>query len=261
MIDPIAISLFGLDIHWYGLLWVAGYLLARHAAMRLGPPLIDREGYGARQIDDLCLWVLAGAFIGGRVGYVLIYGLDRFLAEPLWLLRINEGGMSFHGGLIGAMAVLLWQARRHGLELLRVGDVICLVSPLALACGRLGNFINGELWGKPTDLPWGMVFPAADGQARHPSQLYELFAEGLLLFALLWLLARSRPAPGVIAAAFLAGYGVARFLVEFVREPDAHIGHLAGGLSAGQWLSVPMIAAGAAVLAFALARSRAGAGD
>lgn len=249
--DPIALSLFGLEIRWYGLLWLLAaaqfaYVARRYAPRLLGQPL----DAGLR--DDLLFAVMAGSLLGGRLGYALFYGWDQALRDALWILRFWEGGMSFHGGLAGVLLACWWVARRKRIPILRLGDVFALGVPLGLGLGRLGNFINGELWGRPTELAWGMVFPAADTQPRHPSQLYELIAEGPLLFVLLLLvLRRPHVRPGEVGAAFLLGYGALRFGLEFLREPDAHLGLLLGGLSAGQLLCLPMLAAGGVVLYYA----------
>lgn len=261
MIDPVALSLFGWDIHWYGLLWVIGFFVARFAAVRLGPQLLGETDFGPQRIADLCLYCLLGTFIGARLGYVLIYGFDKLIDNPLWLFAVNQGGMSFHGGFLGIVGVLLWQAQRSKLPVLRLSDVVSIGAPLGLACGRLGNFINGELWGRPTELPWGMVFTAADELPRHPSQLYELVGEGLLLFALLAVVTKLRPPVGLVSALFIGGYGVARFVVEFFREPDAHMGYYWLDLTAGQLLSLPMVIVGAVFAAWVLRRSRSSTSD
>ena len=246
--DPVAASFFGFDIHWYGVLWFAAALQFMAVASRCAPWLLS-DPRNKRVHDNLLLAALLGSLVGGRLGYALIYGWDVLRADPGWVFAIWEGGMSFHGGLAG-MALACWLLARFADEpVLRLADLFAVGAPLGLALGRLGNFINGELWGRPTSLPWGMVFPAAgDGLPRHPSQLYELAAEGPLLFALLIALARwEGTRPGYVAAAFLLGYAVLRFGVEFLREPDAHMG-LYAGLSAGQLLCLPMLLAGAAVL-------------
>jgi phosphatidylglycerol---prolipoprotein diacylglyceryl transferase len=185
-----------------------------------------------------------GVILGGRLGYVLFYKPGYYATHPLEILAIWQGGMSFHGGLLGVMAAMAIAARRHGLDYLRLMDFVAPLVPLGIGAGRLGNFINGELWGRPTDLPWGMVFRGAGELPRHPSQIYEFALEGLALFALLWWFS-ARPRPrGQVSGLFLVGYGVFRFLAEFGREPDAFLGFLALGMTMGQWLCVPMIAGG-----------------
>ena len=244
--DPVALSLGPVSVHWYGLM----YLVAFGLAWLVGRRAVDTglSPLNRTQVEDLLFWGMLGAIAGGRLGYVLFYKPGDYLADPLSILAVWQGGMSFHGGLLGVIAALWLYARRQGVGFWTVADLAALMVPLGLAAGRVGNFINGELWGRPTDLPWGMVFPqAGDAVARHPSQLYQVALEGLLLFVVLWTLAHGRRATlqaGQLAAAFLMGYGLCRFVAEFGREPDAFLGTLALGLSMGQWLSLPMIAAG-----------------
>ncbi|MCX7959943.1 MAG: prolipoprotein diacylglyceryl transferase [Burkholderiales bacterium] len=251
--DPVAFSLGPVAVRWYGLLWLAGFGMAwwlgrRRIAAGLAP--VSRE-----QFDDLVFAAALGAIVGGRLGYVIFYKPGYYLAHPFEILYLWQGGMSFHGGFLGVLVAVAIYARRERLDWWRLMDFVAPLVPLGLAAGRLGNFINGELWGRPTDLPWGMVFPAAGPEPRHPSQLYQAAGEGLALFALLWWFS-SRPRPRAhVSALFLLGYGVLRFAAEFAREPDAFLGLLAFGLTMGQWLSLPMIAAGAAI--FLWSRRRA----
>ncbi len=253
-IDPIAISIGPLDIHWYGLMYAVGFGLAwwlgRRRARRPDTPVKPA------QMDDLLLFGAIGVVVGGRVGYALFYSDGAIWRDPLSLLRLWEGGMAFHGGLVGVIVMMAWYAWRQGIRPLALGDFVAPLIPPGLAAGRLGNFINGELWGAPTRLPWGMVYPPLGPSPRHPSQLYEMALEGIVLFVVVWWFS-SRPRPtGMVTGLFLAGYGVARFSVEFVRLPDAHIGYLFGGwLTMGQLLSLPMILAGLGLMAWA-ARSR-----
>lgn len=249
-IDPVAIELGPLEIRWYGLMYLVGFALAwwlahRHAR-RLGLDWIRGR------IDDLVFWGAIGAIAGGRLGYILFYRFEAWLQDPLMLVRVWEGGMSFHGGLIGVILVMLWFARRQGVSMLVVTDFVAPLTPLGLAAGRLGNFINGELWGRVSDVPWAMVFPAAGPRPRHPSQLYELALEGIALFVLLWWFsARPRPA-GTVSGLFLVGYGAFRFIAEFAREPDRHLGTIAfDWLTMGQLLSLPMLIGGAALMGWA----------
>ena len=251
-IDPIALELGPLKVHWYGVMYLCAFAtawwLARHRAGHRG------SGWSREQVSDLIFYGALGVVLGGRLGYVLFYALDRFLADPFYLVRVWEGGMSFHGGLIGVTVALWLYGRRIGRSLLEVGDVVAPLVPLGLGFGRIGNFINGELWGRPSDLPWAIRLEPG-GLAYHPSQLYEAALEGVVLFLVVWLYS-SRPRPtGSVAGLFLAGYGVFRFLVEFVRSPDAHIGYLAWGwLTMGQLLSLPMVIAGAGLMAWARRR-------
>jgi phosphatidylglycerol:prolipoprotein diacylglycerol transferase len=202
------------------------------------------------QFDDLVFLAVVGVILGGRLGYVLFYKPDYYMAHPLEVFAVWQGGMSFHGGLLGVMTAMAFAAWRHKIKYLDLMDFVAPLCPLGLAAGRLGNFINGELWGRPTDLPWGMVFRGAGPDPRHPSQLYELGLEGIALFALLWWFS-SKPRPtGQVSAVFLMGYGAFRFLAEFGREPDSFLGFLALGMTMGQWLCVPMILGGIALFAW-----------
>ena len=247
MIDPVAFNFFGWSVHWYGILWAAGFVIFYFVAMRHGSQVLNRQNVSA-DVDALLFFGGIGALAGGRLGYALIY-FPELLDDPIEVLSIWKGGMSFHGGVIGVVAGVLLAARRRRVGLLRMADLVALGAPLGIACGRIGNFINGELWGRPADLPWAMVFARADEQARHPSQLYEFLLEGVLLYLLLRVLLANAPRPGVLAAAFLAAGGLARFFVEFFREPDAHLGLLWLELSMGQWLSIPTLLGGIVLMA------------
>jgi phosphatidylglycerol:prolipoprotein diacylglycerol transferase len=255
-IDPIAFQIGPVAVHWYGLMYgigfLAGWWLGRRRARQ------DWRPVRPMQMDDLVLYVALGVVLGGRLGYMLFYGREQLAQDPLALFRLWEGGMSFHGGLIGVIIAVWWFSRRIDQPMLRVMDFVAPLVPIGLGTGRLGNFINGELWGGPTDLPWGMVVPGLGPVPRHPSQLYELLLEGVVLFIILWAFSR-RPRPtGAVSALFLIGYGVFRLLVEFVRLPDAHIGYLAfGWLTMGMLLSLPMIVAGIGLLAWAYGRQPA----
>jgi phosphatidylglycerol:prolipoprotein diacylglycerol transferase len=249
--DTVAVTIGPLANRWYGLMYLAAFA-AFVILCRLRAKARPELGWNARMIDDVLFYGVLGVIIGGRLGYVLFYKPGHYLANPLEIPMLWLGGMSFHGGFLGVLAAMAWYARARKLGFWSVMDFVAPAVPLGLAFGRLGNFINGELWGRAATLPWAMVFPqAGDGVARHPSQLYQMGLEGLTLFALVWwYAARPRPA-GAIAGLFLAGYGVCRFAVEFAREPDAFLGLLSLGLSMGQWLSLPMIAGGAWLMAWA----------
>jgi phosphatidylglycerol:prolipoprotein diacylglycerol transferase len=248
--DPVALRIGPVAVRWYGLMYLIGFAsawwLGHRRAARPGAPV------ATVQVDDLVFYGALGVILGGRIGYMLFYGREQLLAEPLSLLRIWEGGMSFHGGLLGVIAAMALCARQMKIRFLPLMDFVAPLIPIGLGAGRIGNFINGELWGRPTGLPWAVV---VDGVPRHPSQLYEALLEGLVLFIVLWLFS-SRPRPVMsVAGLFLLSYGVARFLVEFVRLPDAHIGYLAfGWFTMGQLLTLPMIGGGIIMLALAYRR-------
>ena len=248
--DPVVVHLGPLAVRWYGLM----YLLAFAMVLVLGRYRLKtqpRLGLTVRDLDDILFLGVIGVVLGGRLGYILFYKLGDYLREPLRILYVWEGGMSFHGGFIGVALALLWFARSRAKSWLAVSDFIAPLCPLGLGAGRIGNFINAELWGRPTDLPWAMIFPNIDNQPRHPSQLYEFALEGLVLFALLWWFSRQPRPAGAISGMFLLGYGVLRFGVEYTREPDNYLGLLAMGFSMGQWLSLPMMVAGIGLLLWA----------
>ncbi|MEJ7139101.1 prolipoprotein diacylglyceryl transferase [Amphibiibacter pelophylacis] len=253
--NPIALDLHGLGlpiaIHWYGLTYLAAFMLFLFLGRRrVLKPWYSSTGWQAQDFDDLLFYGVLGVILGGRLGFVLFYQPELYLAQPLKIFAVWEGGMSFHGGLLGVIAAMgLWAWRRQR-PFWQVMDVIAPCVPTGLACGRVGNFINGELWGRAADpsLPWAMVFPESGSLIpRHPSQVYQFLMEGLLLFVILWWLGRRQRPTGQIAAAFLLGYGVFRFIAEYFREPDSYLGLLSLGLSMGQWLCVPMMVAGAAL--------------
>ena len=240
--DPAAIRIGSFAIHWYGLMYLMAFaqflLLGR---LRIRSPQYQALGWSYKDLEDLLFAGVLGVVLGGRLGYTLFYQPDFYLTHPLNILKLWEGGMSFHGGLLGVILAMLWFAHRHKTTFFVVSDLVAPLVPFGLAFGRLGNFINGELWGRPTDLPWAMIFPQVDMLPRHPSQIYQFFGEGILLGVVLWIFS-SKPRPlGQVSGLFLLGYGVCRFLAEFAREPDAFLGLLGLGLSMGQWLSLPMI--------------------
>lgn len=245
--DPVIVHLGPLAIRWYGLMYLVGiggaWFLARRRAEKPWCPVRPQ------QVEDLVFYVAFGVILGGRIGYMLFYGFQEIVADPFSIFRIWEGGMSFHGGFLGVMVAAALYARRTGIRFFDLMDFVAPVVPIGLGAGRIGNFINGELWGKPTDVPWAFI---VHGQALHPSQLYEATLEGLVMFAILWTFS-ARPRPrGMVSALFLLCYGTFRFCIEFIRVPDAQLGYLAfGWLTMGQVLSFPMILAGLAGLKLA----------
>jgi len=244
-IDPVAIQLGPLAIHWYGLMYVLGFLLIYQLARRQMMVRGEWESQvSPEHFEGLFSWLILGVVIGGRLAYVIFYNGAYYLHHPLEVLYVWQGGMSFHGGMLGPVLAGWWYCRKHGLPFLLLADRIFTVAPLGLALGRLGNFINGELWGRVTDVPWGMVFPQAGPEPRHPSQLYELGLEGLALFALLWGTRRFDWPQGTRVALFLVGYAVARIFCEQFRQPDVQLGFLFGPVTMGMLLSSLMLLAG-----------------
>lgn len=255
-IDPVAISIGPLDIHWYGIMYLfafaTAWALAMHRADRADSP-VTRP-----QVENLITYGAFGVVLGGRFGYVVFYNFDAWMNDPLWLFRIWEGGMSFHGGFIGVVLAMLFYAHRLHIPYLRLTDFVAPLVPLGLAFGRLGNFIGQELWGRPTDLPWAMVFPKdPEHLARHPSQLYQMAMEGVLLFIIVFLFSRKPRPAGAVSGVFLIGYAVFRILAEFAREPDRHIQFdLFGWVTRGQLLSLPLLILGAGLLIAAYGGAR-----
>ncbi|OUS69525.1 prolipoprotein diacylglyceryl transferase [Pseudoalteromonas sp. A601] len=248
-IDPIIFTVGPLSVRWYGLMYLIGFAFAMWWANRQAQK--PNSGWTKDEVSDLLFYGMLGVILGGRIGYVLFYQFSYFLENPLYLFRIDQGGMSFHGGTLGvitAICVFAWTRKK---QLLAVGDFVAPLVPVGLLAGRIGNFINGELWGRTTDVPWAMVFPTGGPLARHPSQLYEAFFEGFVLFIILYLFTKkSRPA-GSVGGLFLLGYGVFRFAIEYFREPDAHLGLFGGFISMGQILSLPMIIGGLGLILWA----------
>ncbi|WP_343217465.1 prolipoprotein diacylglyceryl transferase [Hoeflea sp. YIM 152468] len=263
-IDPVIFGIGPVQIRWYGLAYVTGILLGwRYARRLVGTGRLWPAGNArmtALDIDDFLIWATIGIVAGGRLGYILFYDFAAVSANPVRALEIWNGGMSFHGGLLGTLAAMVLFARKRAIPLFSLFDVVCAVVPVGLLFGRLANFINSELWGKLTDVPWAFVFPTGGPFPRHPTQLYEAALEGLLLLAILaWLIYRRQALkqPGLVAGSFVTGYALSRIIVEFYREPDAHIGYLAGGwLTMGMVLSLPMLAVGLWAIATAPARAR-----
>jgi phosphatidylglycerol:prolipoprotein diacylglycerol transferase len=252
--DPVAIQIGPVAVRWYGLMYLVGFVLfSVLGKIRARQNLLT--GWHPRDVDDMLFYGVFGVILGGRLGYVLFYKPLYYLDHPLEILAIWQGGMSFHGGLLGVLLALSLFAHQRGKRWLEVTDFVAPLIPLGLAAGRLGNFINGELWGRVTKVPWGMVFPQAGPEPRHPSQLYEFGLEGVLLFVVLWTYTRRRRPLGAPSGLFLIGYGVCRFVVEYAREPDNFLGFLALGLTMGQWLSLPMIVIGVAMMIWAYLRA------
>jgi phosphatidylglycerol:prolipoprotein diacylglycerol transferase len=241
--DPIAIHLGKFGIHWYGLMYLVGFL----AFLGLGKWQINYRtwhGWNMQMLDDALFFGALGVILGGRLGYVLFYQFGYFIQHPLEIFAVWQGGMSFHGGFLGVLVAMWFFARKYHLKWLQIMDFIAPLVPIGLGAGRMGNFINGELWGRVTNAQWGMVFPKVDNLLRHPSQLYEFGLEGIVLFSALWLYSSKPRETGAISALFLIVYGSFRFIVEFTREPDGFLGLLSMGLSMGQWLSLPMVLLG-----------------
>lgn len=254
-LDPIWFKIGPVPIRWYSLGYLAGILVGWWYLMKLiaqpGAPMARRHA------DDMVFYATLGIILGGRLGYVLFYRPEFYFADPVQILRLWDGGMSFHGGVIGTTLGILWMARKHKLDWLRVHDYVACCSPFGIFFVRLANFVNGELWGRPTDVPWAIIFPTGGEVPRHPSQLYEAGLEGILLFVVLWFLfwkTESRYQPGKLVGAFLLVYGLSRFLVELVRQPDSGLENLSWGLTMGQTLTVPMVLGGAWLIATAKGR-------
>lgn len=250
--DPVALEFGPLVVRWYALAYVVGLLIGWKYTVWLNrrpAGLVPQDA-----LDDFLAWAVIGIVLGGRFGYVLFYQPGYFFENPLAIFELWHGGMSFHGGLIGIILAMVLFARRRGIPLLALTDLVAAAGPIGLFLGRLANFVNGELYGRPSEVPWAMAFPAGGPSPRHPSQLYEAALEGLLLFLVLFVLAnlfQARRWPGAISGAFLAGYGLSRIIVEFFREPDRQLGFLTGGATMGQLLSAPMVLLGIAVIVYA----------
>jgi phosphatidylglycerol:prolipoprotein diacylglycerol transferase len=243
-IDPVFLSIGPLQFRWYGLMYVLSFIatyivISRQVKLRQLPLSKD-------DIADLVFYGAMGVVLGGRTGYILFYNLSYYLTNPLKLFAVWEGGMSFHGGFLGVVCAFLLYAKRKHIPFLTLIDLAALCAPIGLGLGRIGNFINCELYGRPTTVAWGIIFPTSDGLPRHPSQLYEAFLEGFVLFFVVRLIAAKKPAAGVVTCSAIAGYGLFRFIVEFFRQPDAHIGLFFGLFSMGQFLSLPMFIIGTA---------------
>jgi len=247
--DPVAIHIGSFGIHWYGLMYLLGFL----AFLALGKYQIKHRkwhGWTIPMLDDALFFGALGVILGGRLGYVLFYQPSYFMQHPAEIFAVWQGGMSFHGGFLGVLVAMWLFGRKYRLQWLGIMDFVAPLVPIGLGAGRMGNFINAELWGRVTNSNFGMVFPNVDSALRHPSQLYEFTLEGIVLFLLLWIYSAKPRATGTISALFLIGYGSFRFLVEYTREPDAYLGLLSMGLSMGQWLSLPMMIGGIVMFVF-----------
>ncbi len=247
-IDPVFFRLGPLQFRWYGLMYLLGlaaayFLIKSRAASQ-------KIALSTQQIYDLIVYGAVGVFLGGRLGYCLFYNFSYYLQHPLKLFAIWEGGMSFHGGLLGTIVALWLFSRRRGIPAYHIADLAATAAPIGLGLGRIGNFINGELYGRPSTVPWCMVFPGGGPECRHPSQLYEAGLEGGLLFVVLWFIGRLPTPPGTVFWSFITGYGLCRLVVEFFRQPDVHLGFILGPFSMGQLLSAPMILIGALMVAW-----------
>ena len=259
-IDPVAIAIGPFVVRWYALAFIAGLLAGWGYMLALlrRPPVTMTS----QQVGDFFSWAIVGVILGGRLGFVGFYQPDYFLANPLQILAVWNGGMSFHGGLLGVVVAIILYARKQGILALTLGDLVAAAAPIGLFLGRLANFINGELYGRATDVPWAVVFPDGGDVGRHPSQLYEAGLEGLLLFVILFALARfahARHRPGLLTGVFLLGYGAARTFIEFFRQPDTYVGDggfLLWGSTIGQWLSTPIAIAGLIFIVYAMTHDR-----
>jgi len=257
--DPVAIHLGPLQIRWYALAYLAGFIVGWRYALYLiglGKP---EQRPNKTDIDDFIPWAIIGVILGGRIGYVFFYNFEEYADDPLEIFKVWHGGMSFHGGTLGVIIALCLFSLVRKFSPRRLADVVCCAAPIGLCLGRIANFINGELFGRKTDVPWAVKFPAGGFIARHPSQLYEAFLEGAILFTLLFFLARFervRETPGILTGVFLIGYALCRITVECFREPDAQLGFIFAGVSMGQILSVPMIILGACVIGYALSHKK-----
>ncbi|GLX85006.1 prolipoprotein diacylglyceryl transferase [Thalassotalea loyana] len=248
-IDPVIFSIGPLAVRWYGLMYLIGFV----AAMYIANKAADKSNgvWTREQVSDLLFYGFLGVILGGRIGYVLFYQFDLFLADPLYLFKVWEGGMSFHGGLLGVITAVFIFARKENKHFLAVGDFVAPLVPIGLGMGRLGNFINSELWGRPTDVSWAFIFPTDPEQLpRHPSQLYEFFLEGVVLFFILYFMSKRKQSPGMLSGMFLIGYGIFRMFVELFREPDDHLGFFFEYISMGQILSLPMVIVGLFIIIY-----------
>ncbi|CAH0532687.1 Phosphatidylglycerol--prolipoprotein diacylglyceryl transferase [Vibrio stylophorae] len=248
-IDPVMVAIGPLKIHWYGVMYLIGFAFAYWLACRRADK--PNSGWTRDEVGDLLFAGFVGVIVGGRLGYVLFYNFGAFLADPIYLFRVTDGGMSFHGGLLGVITAMLWYGWKNHRKFFAIADYVAPLVPFGLGMGRIGNFINGELWGRVTDVPWAMIFPSGGPFPRHPSQLYEFALEGVALFIILNLYIRKPRPTGAVSGLFLIGYGAFRFIVEYVRQPDAQLGLYGGFISMGQILTIPMILGGIGLMCWA----------
>ncbi|PLW79151.1 prolipoprotein diacylglyceryl transferase [Cohaesibacter celericrescens] len=262
VIDPVLLSLGPIQIHWYAIAYIVGILLAWFYTKRLANKASlwpkETSPMSAIALDDFVLWATLGIILGGRLGYVLFYNLDAYLANPSQIFAVWNGGMAFHGGFLGVTLAMILFAYKRSVPILSMFDLVAMAAPIGLLFGRIANFINSELWGRTTDMPWGIIFPNGGPEPRHPSQLYEAALEGLLMFILLRILSHSTLAlkkPGTVAGTFAILYGIFRSLIELVRVPDVQLGYLSFGTTMGMWLSAPMVLAGILMILYAQRKS------
>ena len=260
-IDKVAFTIFGFDIYWYALAYLAGVLIGWTLLKRLTRH--PGDVVGPAPLDALINMGIIGILLGGRLVYVVFYNPEYYLANPVDIIMLRDGGMSFHGGFLGMAAAIIWVARRHRIPMLALGDCVALAAPIGIFLGRLANFINGELFGRVSDVPWAVIFPKGGPLPRHPSQLYEALLEGVVLFVILALVWQrgGRRYQGLITGTFISGYGLSRIIVEFAREPDQQLGFLIAGTTMGQWLSLPMVIIGGLLIRYALQHPAEGATD
>ena len=254
--NPIAVEIGPLKVHWYGIMYLVGFASAWWLGTRRARQ--EDSGWSPDQLSDLIFYGALGAVLGGRIGYTVFYVGEKFIADPLMIFRVWEGGMSFHGGFLGVLFAMFIYAQKQKRKFFDVMDFLAPLTPIGLGAGRIGNFINGELWGRTTDVPWGMVFPGAGTLPRHPSQLYEFFLEGVVLFAIVWFFSAKKRPRMAVSGVFALGYGLFRFIVEFARQPDSHLNFIAfDWLTMGQLLSTPMIILGIVLLWLAYNKNKA----
>ncbi|CAG9295799.1 prolipoprotein diacylglyceryl transferase [Celerinatantimonas diazotrophica] len=253
-IDPVAFSIGPIEVHWYGLMYLVGFIFALFCANRYADR--DDNDWNRNQVSDLLFYCFLGVILGGRIGYVLFYQFPLFISHPVYIFKIWDGGMSFHGGLIGVILAMFYFARKTHRHFFVVADVVAPLVPFGLGAGRIGNFINGELWGRVTDVPWALIYPDAGPLPRHPSEIYEFLLEGVLLLIILQVYSRRKPPLGAVSGMFMFLYGCFRCFAECFRQPDPQLGFFSFGTTMGQILSIPMIIIGAWILIWSYRRAK-----